>query len=81
MELTSGEDRETRHILFAEKCEKLSFAKIYFKGKFRYAFPRKHYLTSRKYFSQLLLDYSQKFVLNSDNIFFAHSVLQKLIWL
>ena len=70
-ELTPGENREIRHILFDEKCEKLPFPKIYFKEKFGYAFPHEHYLTSAKYFNQRLLKYSKKCASTSDYIFFC----------
>ena len=51
VELAPGEDRETRHILFEEKCEELAFPNIFFKGKSGYTFPREHYLKPTKYFS------------------------------
>lgn len=51
LELAPGQDKETKHILSDEKCEELVFPKIFFKGKFGYIFPHKHYLTSTKYFN------------------------------
>ena len=69
-ELAPGEERETRHILFEGKCE-LVFPKIFFKGTLDIL------ITPTKYFSQLLLSYSQKLASNSDSIFFAQFVLQQ----
>ena len=45
LELAPGQDKETKHILFGEKCEELAFPKTFFKEKFGYTFPRGHYLT------------------------------------
>ena len=50
LELALGEDRETMHILFDEKCEELAFQKVFFKGKFGYTFPREHYFNINKIF-------------------------------
>ena len=77
LELAPGQDKGTRHILFDKKCEELAFPKIFFRGKFGYTFPREHHLTPTRYFNQRLLNFSQKFALNSDYIFFAQSVLQQ----
>ena len=77
LKLAPGEDRETRHILFYEKCKEFTFSKIFFEGKFGYTFPGEHYLTPTKYFNQRLLNYPRKFASNSDYIFFAQSVLQR----
>ena len=72
-----NQDKSTRHILFDEKCEELAFPKIFFRGKFGYAFPREHHLTPTRYFNQRLLNFSQPFASNSDYIFFAQPVLQQ----
>ena len=77
LELAPGQDKGTTHILFDKKCEELAFPKIFFRGKFGYTFPREHHLTPTRYFNQRLLNFSQKFALNSDYIFFAQSVLQQ----
>ena len=49
LELAPGKGRETRHILFDEKCEELPFPKTFFKERLEYIFPHKHYLTPTKY--------------------------------
>ena len=75
LELASGQDKSTRHILFDKKFEELVFPKILFRGKFGYTFPREHRLTPIRYFNQRLLNFSQIFASNSDYIFFAQLVL------
>ena len=47
-------------------------------GNFGFQFKRKAELSPTKYFNQWLLNYTQKFSSDSDYIFFAHSVIQKL---
>ena len=59
-------------------CEELSHPHLCPTGKFGFQTKRKVYLTSTKYFNQRLLNYTQKFSSDSDYIFFAHSVIQKL---
>ena len=59
-------------------CEELSHPHLFHTGKFGFQTKRKVYLTSTKYFNQRLLNYTQKFSSDSDYIFFAHSVMQKL---
>ena len=77
LELAPGQYKGIRHILFDKKCEELAFPKIFFRGKFRYTFPREHHLTPTRYFNQRLLNFSQTFASNSDYIFFEQSVLQQ----
>ena len=77
LELASGQDKETKYILFDQKCEELNFPKIFFKGKLRYTFLREHYVTSTKYLNQHLLNCLRTFASNSDYIFFSQSVLQQ----
>ena len=59
-------------------CEELSHPPLFPNGKFWFQTKRKVYLTLAKYFNQRLLSYTQKFSSDSDYIFFAHSVMQKL---
>ena len=59
-------------------CEELSHPHLFPTRKFGFQTKRKVYLTSTKYFNQRLLNYTQKFSSDSDYIFFAHSVMQKL---
>ena len=59
-------------------CEKLSHPHLFPAGKFRFQTKRKVYITSTKYFIQRLLNYTQKFSSDSDYIFFAHLVMQRL---
>ena len=76
-ELVPAQDKETKHILFDEKCEELAFPKTLFKEKFGYTFPREPYLTSAKYFNQRLFNCPQTFASNSNYIFFPQTVLQQ----
>ena len=59
-------------------CEQLSHPHLFPNGKFAFQTKRKLYLTSTEYFNQRLLNYTQTFPSDSDYIFFAHSVMQKL---
>ena len=59
-------------------CEELSHPPLFPNGKFWFQTKRKVYLTLAKYFNQRLLSYTQTFSSDSDYIFFAHSVMQKL---
>ena len=59
-------------------CEELSHAHLFPTGKCGFPTKRKVYLTPTKYFTQCLLNYTQKFSSDSDYIFFAHSVMQKV---
>ena len=61
LELALGEDRETMHILFDEKCEELAFQKVFLKENLDILFHVSTILILTKYFNQLLLNYSQKF--------------------
>ena len=45
LDLAPSKYRETKHNLLDEKCEEVTFPKIFFKGKFVHNFPREHYLT------------------------------------
>ena len=76
LELVQAGDRETRHILFDEKFEELSIPKYFLKENLDIlshvnTFQRQQNIQS------MTLNYSQKFALNSDYIFFAQSVLQQ----
>ena len=77
LELASGQDKETKYILFDKKCEELNFPNIFFKGKLRYTFRREHYVTSTNYLNQHLLNCLRTFASNSDYIVFAQFVLQQ----
>ena len=59
-------------------CEQLSHPNLFPTRKFGFQTKRKVYLTLTKCFNQRLLNYTQKFSPDSDYIFFAHSVMQKL---
>ena len=59
-------------------CEELSQSHLFSTGKFLFWTKRKVYLTSKKYFNQRLLNYTQKQSSDSDYIFFAQLVIQKL---
>ena len=59
-------------------CEELSHPHLFPTGKFGFQTKRKVQLSPSKYFNQRLLNYIQKFSSDSDYIFFAQSVIQKL---
>ena len=58
--------------------EELSHPDLFSTRKFRFRTKRKVDLTSKKYFHQRLLNYTQKRSSHSDYIFFAQLVIQKL---
>ena len=59
-------------------CEELSHPNFFQTGKFGFQTKRAETLSATKYFSQRLLNYTQKFSSDSDYLFFADSVIQKL---
>ena len=65
-------------ILTDTHCEELAHPHLFPTGKFGYKFQRKVELSPVKYFNQRFLNYKQKFSSDSDYIFFAHFVMQKL---
>ena len=59
-------------------CEELSHPKFFPTGKFGFQTKHAETLSATKYFSQRLLNCNQKFSSDSDYLFFADSVIQKL---
>ena len=64
-------------ILTDKHCEELAHQHLFPTGKFGYQVYREVPLSPIKYFNQMLLNYKQKFSLDPDYIFFAHSVTQQ----
>ena len=73
-----GECKQPVSLLGDEFCEELAHPHLFPSGKFGYKAEREIPISPSRYFNQRLLNYSQKFASDSDYIFFAHSVLQKL---
>ena len=76
IELAPGENKTPQSILKDEFCEELAFPKLFPRGRFGYKVKRDVPLSPVKYFSQRLLNYTQRFASVSDYIFFAQYVLQ-----
>ena len=76
--VTPGEGKEPRTLLGGEYCEELAYPHLFPTVKLGYKAEREIKIISIKYLNRRLLYYSQKFASDSDYIFFAHSVLQKL---
>ena len=76
--VTPGEEKKPRTLLGDEFCEELAHPHIFPTGKFGCMTEREIKISPSKYFNQRVLNYSPKFARDSDYIFFAHSVLQKL---
>ena len=65
-------------ILNDKFCEELCHPHLFPTGQYGYKVEREIPLTTRKYFYQSLLHYTQKFASDNDYVFFAHTVLQKV---
>ena len=76
--IAPGEGINPVSILTYQNCEELAHPHLFPNGKFGYKVQRPVQLSPVKYFNQRLLNYKQKFSSDSDYIFFAHSVMQKL---
>ena len=76
--VTPDVGKNLRTLLGDEFCKELAHSHLFPAGKFGYKAEREIQISPSKYFNQRLLNYSQKFASDSDHIFFAHSVLQKL---
>ena len=73
-----GENKMPLPISSDENCELLAHSYLFPTGKFGYTYQRGISLSPSKYFNQRLLNYSQKFALDIDYIFFEQSVMQHL---
>ena len=77
--IAPGEGIKPVSILTDQNCEELAHPHLFPNGKFGYKVQRPVQLSIYvKYFNQWLLNYKQKFSSDSDYLFFAHSVMQKL---
>ena len=76
--LAPGQGKKTVSVLNDEYCEELGHPHLFPTGKFGYKVQRNVPLSPVKYFNQRLLNYTQKFASDSDYIFFAHSVMQRI---
>ena len=59
-------------------CEKMAHCYLFPSGRYGYKVPRDIPLSANQFFNQQFLNYSQAFAADSDYIFFAHSVMQKI---
>ena len=76
--IAPGEGKKPVSILNVIYCERMAHPHLFPTDRFGYKVKRKVPLTPSKYFNQRLLNYSQKFASDSDYIFFAHAVMQKI---
>ena len=76
--LSPGEGKIPVSPLNDQFCEELAHPHLFPTGRFGYKIKREVPLSASKYFNQRLLNYTQKFASDSDYIFYAHSVLQRL---
>ena len=76
--IAPGEEKQTISVLNEKFYEELAHPHLFPSGRYGYRIEREILLSPSRYFNQRLLRYSQKFVEDSDCIFFAHSVLQKV---
>ena len=65
-------------LLGDECCEELAYTHLFPTVKFGTKVGREIHISPSRYFNQRLVNYSQIFASDSDYVFFAHSVLQKL---
>ena len=70
--------RKVVSFLSDQYCEELVLPHLFPTGKFGYKVKREIPLSASKYFNQRLLNHSQVFQSDSDYIFFAHTVLQRI---
>ena len=76
--MAPGEGVTPISLLTDTNCEELAHPHLFPTGKLGYSAPRKVALSPVKYFTQRLLNYKQECSVDSDYIFFAHSVMQRL---
>ena len=69
-----GEGKKPVSILNDKFCEEFGHLDLFHTGQYGYKVKREVTLTPSKYFDQRLLHYTQKFALDNDYIFFAHTV-------
>ena len=76
--IAPGENIMPKSLTKDKFYEELSHPHLFPLGKFGFQTKRKVQLSPSKYFNQRLLNNTQKFSSDSDYIFFAQSVIQKL---
>ena len=76
--IAPGKGKQPIYLLNDRFCEELSHPHLFPTGQFVYNVKRNINVSARKYFHQRLLSYSQKFTEDSNYIFFAHAVLQRI---
>ena len=76
--ITPGEGMQAVLLLGDEFCECPTHPHLISTGKFGYKTEREIQISPSRYFNQRHWNYYQKFASDSDYIFFAHSLLQKL---
>ena len=72
------EGKKPLSILHDDYCEEMADPHLFTTDKFGYKVMRKFHLTPKKYFNQRLLHHSQQFASDTDYIFFANAVMQKI---
>ena len=77
IEIAPGEGKKPISILNDVYCEEMTHPHFFSTGKFDYKVKRGVPLTPSKYFNQRLLNHSHV-TSDSDYVFFAHSVMQKI---
>ena len=76
--IAPGDRKQAISVLNDKFCEELAYPHLFPSGRYGYQIEREIPLSPSKYFNQRLLHFSQKFAENSDYIFSAYSVLQKV---
>ena len=76
--IAPGKGKEPISVLNEKFCEELAHPHLFPSGRYGYQIEREIPLSPSKYFNQRLSHSSQKFAENSDYIFSAYSVLQKV---
>ena len=76
--IAPGEGKQPISVLNEKFCEELAHPHLFPSGRYGYQIEREIPLSPSIYFNRRLLHYSQRFAADSDYIFFAHSVLQKI---
>ena len=76
--ISPGENKEPLSVICDKDCEMLAHPFLFPTGKFGCTHTRYVKLSPCKYFNQRLLNYTQKFASDPDNIFYAQAVTQHL---
>ena len=76
--IAPGEVKQPISVLNGKFCEELAHLHLFPSCRYDYQIEREIPLSPSEYFNRRLLHYRQKFAADSDYIFFAHSLLQKV---